>query len=89
MSREINILSLRIPRTGHLTDNDTEDDAARNYDAENDDTDVDDTKNDELSPMQLLFFRFSCLINPVELCDDGEWKVMTSSTCLSSAYLYT
>jgi len=23
--------------------------------------------------------RFSCLINPVELCDDGEWKVMTSS----------
>ena len=22
--------------------------------------------------------RFSCLINPVELCDDGEWKVILS-----------
>ena len=22
--------------------------------------------------------RFSCLINPVELCDDGEWKAILS-----------
>ena len=25
-------------------------------------------------------YRFSCIINPVELCDDGEWKVTVDNS---------